>query len=247
MPDPTPTTPVADESIVRHDNGNIEVKLVIPWEKIDAGYKKEVEKAVTEAEVPGFRKGKAPRDMVEPRLNRTNLISKALGEIIPEVYAKKVSEHKLKPVIYPRIAITKSDEGSDWEFTATTCEVPTITLPDYKTELPGIKPEEGQSPIVAALSYLHKNSKVALPDLLVEEESDHRLSNLAENLTGLGLDIPKYLQTKKITAEELKAQTATQARQDLEIEFVISQIQLQEKLENREKTLDFLQGQIAKP
>jgi FKBP-type peptidyl-prolyl cis-trans isomerase (trigger factor) len=231
--------------IARHPNGNVDIQLIIPWSKIQAGYETEVQKAIDETEIPGFRKGKAPRDIVEPKLDRSNLISKALGDILPEIYAQKVNEFKLKPIMYPHIHIDKNTEGADWEFVATTCEVPEVTLPDYKTDLPKEKVEKDQSKVTVAVSYLHKNSKVQVPDMLVEEESNHRLASLADNLTHLGLDIPKYLQSKKLTTESLKAQTAAESRIDLEMEFILSQVQAQEKLENREKTLEFLQNLIV--
>ena len=226
--------------INRLKNGTIEIKLTIPWSVIDASYNKQVEKAVAETEIPGFRKGKAPKETVIPKLDKPNLMSNALSEILPQMYSEEVTYHHLKPILYPQIKIDKGQTGTDWEFTALTCEAPEVVIPDYKNEIP--KLPAGENKLQTVIGFLQKNSRVSVPDLLVEEESNHRLAGLAENLTQLGLDIPKYLQTKKMSTEDLKVQTARTARLDLEIELILNKIRENEKLPDRSKTLDFLQN-----
>jgi FKBP-type peptidyl-prolyl cis-trans isomerase (trigger factor) len=239
------TTQTKAAPMVRQESGNIEIKLTIPWTKIDDALEKKIKEAVENTELPGFRKGKAPREIVEPKLDKSNLISQALGDLLPEVYAKAVGEHKLKPILYPQVKIDKGETGKDWEFTAITCEAPVFTLPDYKAGLSQVKAKPEQSKLSAAIEWLSANAKITIPDLLVEEESNHRLSNLVENLTQIGVSMEKYLQTKKVSAEDLKAQTTQTARQELEIEFALAQIQTDEKLENRDKTIEFIQTLIT--
>jgi FKBP-type peptidyl-prolyl cis-trans isomerase (trigger factor) len=228
--------------INRLKNGTIEIKLTIPWSLIDASYNKQVENAVAEAEIPGFRKGKAPKETVIPKLDKSNLMSHALSEVLPQVYSDEVNHHQLKPILYPQIKIDKGKTGEDWEFTAITCEAPEVVIPDYKNEIPKLQPPVGENKLQTIIDYLQKNSQVAVPDLLIEEESNHRLADLAENLTQLGLDMPKYLQTKKMSAETLKAQTAQTAKADLEIELILNKIRENEKLPDRAKTLELLQN-----
>jgi FKBP-type peptidyl-prolyl cis-trans isomerase (trigger factor) len=61
-----------------------------------------------------------------------------------------------------------------------------------------------------------------------------------ENLTKLGLDIPRYLQTKKLSPQDLKELTAKEARADLEMELILAEIKLKEKLPDKTKTVDYL-------
>jgi FKBP-type peptidyl-prolyl cis-trans isomerase (trigger factor) len=231
-------------TLQRKDNGNIEIKITIPWSEISTAYETKLNQAVAAAEIPGFRKGKAPREMVEPKLDRSELISQALGDLLPVAYSKLVETLKLKPILYPQIHIDKGKEGEDWEFSAITCEAPAVNLPDYKHDLPNITVKPDQSKLSAAIEYLKDKTKVSIPDLLVEEETNHRLSSLVENLSKIGMSMEKYLQTKKITAEDLKAQSAQSARLDLEIEFALAQIQTDEKLTDRNKTIEFIQSLI---
>lgn len=232
-------------SITRLDNGNIDISLTIPWSDIKKAYEAEVDAAVQNAEVTGFRKGKAPRDLVEPKLDKDALYSQVIRKLLPDIYAAAVKDHSLMPILNPKVALTKGEEGSDWEFIATVCEAPPVTLPEkYSDEIKKLKPKEESKKLETVLDYLHQKSKVKVPDLLIEEESNHRIAHLVENITRLGLTTENYLQTKKLTPEDLKAQTTTQTRTDLEMEFILNQIRLDQKLEDRKKTLDFLTSLI---
>ena len=91
----------------RLDNGNIEFVLSVPWSKIVSEYNHLVDHAVGEAELPGFRKGKAPRKDVEARLNKNEVYGKAVEKLLPEIYARQIKELSLKPILQPRIKLEK--------------------------------------------------------------------------------------------------------------------------------------------
>ena len=201
--------------------------MVIPWSEIQKTFEKEVDKTVANAEIQGFRKGKAPRNLVEPKLDKSHLYSHAVQHILPEIYAAAVKAANLKPVLYPQIKIVKGLEGQNWEFLAITCEAPIVNLPQpLKT---------------GKLEELRKLARVKVPDLLVEEEANHRLASLAENITKLGLTTESYLTSKKLTPETLKARLAQDSRTDLETEFILLHIQSTHKFPDRKSALDFLQ------
>lgn len=212
-------------SLNRPLNGNLELTLTVPWDRIQKAYDGAVNEAVADAEVPGFRKGKAPRNLIEPKLDRNHTLSHALGHLLPEIYAAAVKEHSLKPLLNPQIKIVSGKEGETWTFSAVTCETPEVKLPAQ------LKP----------LDKLVAEVKITIPDVLVEEEANHRLAALAENITGLGMTIEQYLTTKKLTAPELQAQLAKDARRDLTTEFILMEVQKDQKLANRKAALDFLQ------
>lgn len=215
-------------------DGTIELTLTIPWTSILAGYETEVTKHIAEVELPGFRKGKAPRELVEPKLDKSQLYSHALQDLLPKVYSDAVKEHQLKPILYPKISLKSGKDGEDWVFVATTCELPVVTLPDYKTGVKGLKD------LNAILDYLAKETKVTIPSLLVEEEANHRLAALADNLTNLGMTTDKYLATKNLKAEDHKAQLAQQSRAELALELTLGSIQAANQHKTRQETLDFL-------
>lgn len=228
-------------NITREPNGNIKLTLNLSWGDILAQYEKEVVKAVEEAEIEGFRKGKAPRDLVEPRLDKTKLYSRSIEALLPDIYNQAVKDNNLRPILQPQVRLEKGEEGQDWEFSAITCEVPTVTIPqDYETSVKKIELKETDEKLVKIIDFLRSNSTVQIPDLLVEEEANHRLAALADNVTKLGMNLESYMQAKKITADELKAQTALEARADLEAEFILEEVRKNKDQKTRKETLDFL-------
>jgi trigger factor len=74
----------------RLPDGSIELLITIPWAEVEAQYEKTVEHMVEHAEVDGFRKGKAPRNVVEAKLDKTKVYEEALKDIIPNSYGKAV-------------------------------------------------------------------------------------------------------------------------------------------------------------
>lgn len=191
-------------------------------------YEQVIDETVKQTEIKGFRKGFAPRKLVEAKLDRNQTFSHALQHLLPKKYQEAVDEQKLKPVVYPHIRIAKGQEGKDWVFIAVLGEAPSVRL----------------GKLTKDFDQLLKNSQVQLADVIVEQEADHRLGQLAENLTSLGLTVDKYLTSKKLTSQELRAKLADEARRDLSIEFMLQQVQVEQKLADRKATLAFLQGLV---
>ena len=71
-------------SLNRPLNGNLELTLTVSRNRVHAAYESAVTEAVADAELPGFRNGKAPRSLVEPKLDRNHTLSHALGHVIPK-------------------------------------------------------------------------------------------------------------------------------------------------------------------
>ena len=55
-----------------------------------------------------------------------------LKKLLPDTYIAAVQEHKLRPIINPKIHVNSVNPDEDWSYTALTCEVPEIDLGDYK-------------------------------------------------------------------------------------------------------------------
>ena len=235
---------VSDTLINRLENGSIEIRLTLPWKEILNKYGVQVEKAVKLAVLPGFRQGTAPRNMVEPQLDKNKLYSAAVQDLLPAVFSAAVKQYALKPILYPKLTITKGEEGQDWEFLAVTCEAPLVVMPDYKKSIASLGKLEETEKTGKIIDFLRQKTAMKIPDLLVEEEASHRLSALAENITRLGLSVDSYLKTKNLTPQDLKSQVSNEARASLEAEFILRGIQEQEKLTDRKSVLNFLQSLV---
>jgi len=127
-------------------DGTIEVKVTIPWAVVKKQWDLVVAEMIKNSNLPGFRKGKAPKKLIEDKLDKTNIQKETLRRLLPDSYVAAIKEHNLKPIMDPRIHVEgELLEGKDWEFHAVTCEAPVIDLGDYK---PAIKKITAKSKII---------------------------------------------------------------------------------------------------
>ena len=90
-------------------------------------------------QIPGFRKGKAPRHMIERLYGKGVFLEDAANELIPDEYRKAVEESGLDIVSRPNLEVTQIEEGKPFVFTAEVALKPEVTLGEYKgLEVPAI-------------------------------------------------------------------------------------------------------------
>jgi trigger factor len=82
------------------------------------------------AEIPGFRKGKAPRAIVERHLGRGRLVEEAVNKVVPQAYEQALKEQEIEPFAQPEIELTQADPVI---FKATVPLEPTVELGDYRS------------------------------------------------------------------------------------------------------------------
>ena len=221
----------------------VELTLTIPWDQVKTTYNEVVEDFVKEAEVPGFRKGKAPRATVEEQLDKTKVYEEVLQRIIPKVYTEAITQEKLHPIVSPKITLTEAKEENPWIIQATTCEKPDITLGDYKKAVidlkaskekklwvPGQEPkkEEEEKPQKPSLDELlqavYGTITMNIPLILMEQEVNHLLSDLIDQTKKLGLTVEQYLSSTGRTADSIKHEYEEQAKRTLTLEFALEEI-----------------------
>ena len=95
---------------------------------LDQAYKKNKSKIA----LPGFRKGKAPRAMIEKMYGSSVFYEDAANELIPDAYEAAAKESELEIVAQPEIDVEQIEKGKDFIFTATVAVKPEVTLGDYK-------------------------------------------------------------------------------------------------------------------
>ena len=128
--------------------------------------------------IPGFRKGKAPRRIVEQLYGRGYLLNEALDSMVNEATTKAVEDEDLELGGIPSISIDRLDPPS---FTATVPLTPTVDLGDYQSvRVPRAKPKVGKEQIDGVLEQLRRDTAVWEP-----VDGPVRLDDLA-NLTIVG-------------------------------------------------------------
>lgn len=109
--------------------------------------------------LPGFRKGKAPRVMIEKMYGKGVFLEDAANALIPSAYSKALNECDLEIVSQPEIDITQLEAGKPFIFTAEVAVKPEVTLGEYKgVEVKKIDVEVTEEEINAELKKEQENN-----------------------------------------------------------------------------------------
>ena len=106
--------------------------IEVAAEDLEKAMQNAYQKAKGRISIPGFRKGKAPRKMIEQMYGKGVFLEDAVNALIPEHYSKALAECELEIVSQPTIDITQAEPGKALIFTAQVATKPEVTLGDYK-------------------------------------------------------------------------------------------------------------------
>ena len=109
---------------------NTQAFLTVEMEpaELEEAMAKSYRRLVQKAEIPGFRRGKAPRDILERHIGRESLLDDALKALVPEAFNKAIAEQKIEAFAQPHIEVTQSEPLI---FKATVPLPPVVKLGDY--------------------------------------------------------------------------------------------------------------------
>ena len=112
--------------------GIAEFKFEITPEKFEEGMKKSFAKNAKHINVPGFRKGKAPRSMIEKLYGSEIFYEDAVNFVLPDVYDEAVKELEIEPVDKPDIKIDDIKKGENIVVSVKVQLKPEVKLGKYK-------------------------------------------------------------------------------------------------------------------
>lgn len=110
----------------------VKLTISVSAEEFEKGMQKAYEKNKSKMNVPGFRKGKVPRQMLEKMYGPSVFYEDAANAIMPDAYAQAAEESKLDIVSQPEIDIIQIEKGKEFIFTASVAVKPEVTLGEYK-------------------------------------------------------------------------------------------------------------------
>ena len=106
--------------------------IEVSAEDLEKAMQAAYQKAKGRITLPGFRKGKAPRKMIEQMYGKGIFLEDAANALIPEHYSKALEECDLEIVSQPEIDVTQAEPGKAFIFTAEVAVKPEVTLGEYK-------------------------------------------------------------------------------------------------------------------
>lgn len=241
----------------------VELEIHIPWGDISQTYKKIFESVTTQFEYEGFRKGKVPRKIVEEKVDKSKLYQEVVKEVVPGAYQQAIAEHKLTPIIPPKVEVLKAKENEEWIVKATVVLRPTIDLRNFKEKIrtfkkskPAIwtpgqqkdeKKEDKKPSLDEVMKILLEEVVIELSDILISEEANRLLAALLDQTQKLGLTVEQYLVAKGKTSDQIRAEYALEAAKNLKLEFALSEIADKENITVTQKDIEQVLAKVEKP
>jgi trigger factor len=111
----------------------VRINVVVEPDELRPAIDRTARRLSREVRVPGFRKGKVPRQVIEARIGRDALIAEAIeNEVVPEFYAKAIEEHGVRPLSRAQVDPPDYTDGQPLQFSATVEVKPELDLPPYR-------------------------------------------------------------------------------------------------------------------
>ncbi|MDP4127671.1 MAG: trigger factor [Bacillota bacterium] len=119
-------------SVEKIEKNVVALEVTVESEKFVNAVSQAAKVLAKKVNVPGFRKGKAPRRMVELHVGKEALYDEALDHLIGPAYAQAVAESGIEPVDRPEVDLVQIEEGKDLIFKAKVVVKPEVELGEYK-------------------------------------------------------------------------------------------------------------------
>lgn len=118
--------------VEQREDKRMYLEIEVDSEKFEAAMEKSYKKNVKKINIPGFRKGHAPRKIIEKYYTEAVFYDDAINFVIPDAYDEAVTEAKIDPVEMPEVDIVKLEKGENFVFSALVTVRPEVKLGDYK-------------------------------------------------------------------------------------------------------------------
>jgi len=196
------------------------------YSRFEAAAGRALAEAGREIKLPGFRPGKAPREMVERAIDREYIEQRAAQNLISEIYPQMIDETKIDPVDYPKVEVLQQEKGKPFVFKIAVEVYPEVKLGKYK----GLKVEKksaavAEEEILKVLGNLQdrfaafgaEGEKELLP---LDDEFAKKVSRFG-TLAELKEEIRQAVQKEKIAEAEadLKNQLVAAASSEAKVEI----------------------------
>ncbi|WP_346355712.1 trigger factor [Azotosporobacter soli] len=114
------------------DNHTVVFEVEVPAAELTKGMERAYQSLASKVNIPGFRKGKVPRNVLEKRIGKEAILDEAFELVATPAYNKALDEHKVEPVSRPSIEVVTLEADKDVVFKAKVTVKPEVQLGQYK-------------------------------------------------------------------------------------------------------------------
>ncbi len=112
----------------RIEKNEVALEIEVPSDRVSEALNQAYRRIVKQVSIPGFRKGRVPRPVLEAYFGKEILYEEVIGELLPAAYEEAVKENGLDPVAEPQIEIVQLEDGKPFVFKARVTVKPEVIL-----------------------------------------------------------------------------------------------------------------------
>ena len=249
-------------SIKKLPGSLIEIEDAVSKETFDKCVAQAAKEFVSNAEIPGFRKGNAPEKLVLEKIGEARILERAselaLRDVWPNLARRIMEEENIEIISPPSIQILKVARHNDLIYRARMAVLPEINLPDYRkvardtlTNTPEdkivVEEKEKESLRIKILDNILEQSRVELPDILVNSEQEKMFRELQIAIKNMGLEWLQYLQNIKKTEAEIKEELTSEAKKRASHWLIVKEVAKREHIAPSEEEITAQAEKLTKP
>ena len=118
-------------SVEKLQGSEARVDVDFSWEDLEKASDKAFRKLVQKIDIPGFRRGKAPRSLVERRYGKDYIYQEGLDDLMNETYRSAIKDNDITPLAKPEIDAPVLEIGQPYHFSVTIPILTPVELGDY--------------------------------------------------------------------------------------------------------------------
>jgi len=237
-------------TVTKLPKSRVELIVEVPAEELEVFVQKALDEFTKEAEITGFRKGMAPKEVVKNKVGQAKLMDRAASLALEATFPVVIAENKLEPMGYPEINILKLAQGNPLEYKAVVAVYPHAQLPDYKQIAAGFRLEEAKVTDddikrlkmekerhlrehlrEDVLNAVAQKTQIEIPDILIERETERTMQQLKERTPQmLNMSFEDYLAKLGKTEAEMKEGIAKDNEKKIKNFIILAEIAKVEKI-----------------
>ncbi|MDU2066104.1 MAG: trigger factor [Sporomusaceae bacterium] len=159
-------------TVERIDNHKAVLEVEIPQEQVTKAVGRAYQKLAAKVNIPGFRKGKVPKKVLEMRIGKEAIMEEAFDLLASNAYSQALDEQNIEPVSRPQIEVVTLTEEAPCVFKATVTVKPEVTLGEYKNlKVAEVKAEVTDEEVDKQLEDMRSRQAkmVVVPDAVLEK------------------------------------------------------------------------------
>ena len=260
-------------SVKNLSDTEVEIRGEINVADLESHRKGVIEKLQERVDLPGFRKGHVPENIIRERVGPIAILEDMAIEAIKSVYPAIIVEHKIAAIDRPEVTLTKIAEGSSLEFVIKQAVIPKVKLPDYKdiakkAGVEVIEPAESEKdaegkevpkPTPEQLEQIKQNKKrerisdamlenckFIVPPVMVERQLDAFMDEMSARVESMGMKFDDYIKAMKREKASLRDDLRVEAEKRVRLSLILDTIAMEEKVEIPKEELDKEVGFLIK-